>query len=114
MVEKMELWPSALIGFVVMLILSILPLPGPLIGGFIAGFLFKDGVIGGIKVGLAAGIFGAIVISILLSFGLTIFFGGFGLVASIFGSFVLIASALYNGAFALIGGALGGLIVGKG
>ena len=113
MVEKMEFWPSALIGFVVMLILSILPVPGPLIGGFIAGFLFKEGIMGGVKVGLAAGIFGAIVISILLVFFGTMFLGIIGLLAGFAGMVALVALALYNGIFALVGGAIGGLIVGK-
>jgi hypothetical protein len=113
MVEKMELWPSALIGFVVMLILSILPLPGPLIGGFIAGFLFKEGIMGGVKVGLVSGVFGAIVISILLLLFGTMFFGIIGFFGACLAGVALVALALYNGIFALVGGALGGLIVEK-
>jgi len=113
MVEKMEFWPSALIGFVVMLILSVLPVPGPLIGGFISGFLFKDGIVGGIKVGLAAGIFGAIVISILLFFFGTVFFGILGFFAGLVGTVALVAFALYSGLFALVGGAIGGWLAGK-
>jgi hypothetical protein len=113
MVEKMEFWPSALIGFVVMLILSVLPLPGPLIGGFVAGFLFKEGIMGGAKVGLATGIFGAIVISVLLVLFGTLFLGAIGLLAGLAGTLALVALALYNGLFALVGGAIGGLVVGK-
>ena len=110
MVEKMEFWPSALIGFVVMLILSLLPLPGPLLGGFVSGFLYKSGLIEGMKVGLVAGIFGALVISALLLLFGTAFFGFFGLFAGFAGAIAIIAIAIYNGIFALIGGAIGGLL----
>ncbi|MDR2855733.1 MAG: DUF5518 domain-containing protein [Methanomicrobiales archaeon] len=112
-VEKMEFWPSALIGFVVMLILSVLPFPGPLVGGFISGFLFKEGIVGGVKVGLAAGIFGALVISALfIIFGIA-FLGVLGLFVGLVGTIALVVLALYNGIFALIGGAIGGLVAEK-
>ena len=113
MVEKIEFWPSALIGFIVMLILSVLPLPGPLIGGAVSGFLYKSGLIEGMKVGLVAGIFGALVISALLLLFGTAFLGVFGLFAGFAGAIAIIIIAIYNGFFALVGGALGGLLADK-
>ena len=110
MIAKVEFWPSALIGFVVMLILSVFPFPGPLVGGFLAGFLFQEGIGGGMKVGLTAGIFGAIVTSALFVFLGVALFGLLGLFIGFVGTIVLVALALYNGILGLIGGAIGGLV----
>lgn len=113
MIKKMEFWPSTLIGFVVMLILSVVPFPGPLVGGFISGFLFREGIEGGMKVGLVAGIFGAIVFSALLVFFGIALLGVLGLFVGFVGTIVLVALALYNGILGLIGGAIGGLVAEK-
>ena len=113
MVQKVDFWLSALIGFVVMLILSVVPFPGlgPIVGGFISGFLFKEGLVGGMKVGFAAGIFGAIVFSVIVTFFGIALLGGLGLVAGLVGTILFVALALYSGILALIGGAIGGLVV---
>jgi len=86
---------AALIGFVVMVVLSPLPLIGPIVGGFIAG------------------IFGAIVLGIVMVIGGTLLLGIAGFIGGTMGAMALIILAVYTGVLGLIGGAIGGVIAGR-
>lgn len=105
-------WVAALIGFVVMVVLSPLPLVGPIVGGFIAGLLAGGGAWNGLKAGFTAGIFGAIVLGIIMVVGGTLLLGIVGFLGGTVGALTLIILAVYTGVLGLIGGAIGGIIAG--
>ena len=108
--KKTSFWVGVLIGFIVMVIMSPLPVFGPIIGGLVAGALVGGGPWNSAKAGFAAGIFGALAIGILLLIGGTLAFGMFGLLAGLAGGAALIVLALYNGILGFIGGVFGGIL----
>jgi hypothetical protein len=109
MAQKGNFWLGALVGWILMLILTpLLPVLGPLIGGFVAGLIAKGGFWYGGKAGFVAGIFGVIVVVILLLIGSTLLLGVFGFLTSLGIGLVLIVAGLYFALLGFLGGVIGG------
>jgi hypothetical protein len=107
---KGNFWLGVIVGFIVMIVLSFLPVIGALLGGFVAGIIARGGWWNGAKAGFVAGIFGAIVLGIILIVGSTLFLGVVGFFGGLGVTVALIAIALYSAILGLVGGAIGGLI----
>jgi hypothetical protein len=66
---RQNFWLAAVIGAIVMFLLSVLPVLGPLVGGFVAGLIARGNPKNGAKVGCVAGIIGGLIIAAVLVAG---------------------------------------------
>jgi len=97
-----------LAGFAVMIILSPLPVIGPLIAGFVAGLVAGGGSTRGGIAGFLAGILGGLIIWLFITYLAREYPGLFtGPVGTILRVGIAVLS-LYTGVLGLIGGAAGG------
>jgi hypothetical protein len=105
-------WLAIIVGAIVMVLLSFLPLVGPLIGGFVAGLIARGGVWNGAKAGFGSGIIGAVLAAVILIIGISVLGGIFDrTLAEILGwagtGLILVAIGLYYALLGLVGGAVG-------
>ncbi|MDD1661513.1 MAG: DUF5518 domain-containing protein [Methanomicrobiales archaeon] len=111
-------WLAAIVGAIVMFLLSLLPVLGPLIGGFVAGLIARGHFKNGGKAGLVAGVIGGLLIAVILIAGFSSLAGlfnraladivvqaGFDIKTSI------LPIALYHALLGLMGGAIGAALV---
>jgi hypothetical protein len=114
---RQNFWLAAIVGAIVMFLLSILPVLGPLVGGFVAGLIARGKLKAGAKVGVVAGIIGGVIIAVVLVAGFPGLAGIFNrALADIITKagfdfrFSIIPIVLYYALLGLMGGAVGAAI----
>jgi hypothetical protein len=103
-------WLAVIVGFIVMLVLTILPVISPLDGGFVAGLIARGGAMSGEKAGLLAVLLGVIIIAIAMLAGLTIFAGAVGFLIAVAGSLVVLLVFRIHAILGFAVGAIGGAL----
>jgi hypothetical protein len=111
---RQNFWLAAIVGAIVMFLLSILPVLGPLIGGFVAGLIIRGNPKKGAKAGCVAGAIGGIIVASVLAAGYLGLAGIFNRAlveilgqAGFSSTLWIISIVLYHALLGLMGGAIG-------
>jgi hypothetical protein len=111
---RQNFWLAAIVGAIVMFLLSLLPVLGPLIGGFVAGLIIRGNPKKGAKAGCVAGAIGGIIVASVLAAGYLGLAGIFNRAlveilgqAGFSSTLWIISIVLYHALLGLMGGAIG-------